>query len=151
VTTIRGTYGQVALYRHCDGYLAEAGAALAEALKGTTHPETAAARLLAPEYEATSFRPAAPVYRFTTAADDHGDLDHTYEAAYRNGAWTVLHAARNSFSEGEGWHPVATYTLAEFAVAVNRDRAETNKRIETRNKEKAPEAQYGTYPPLTGF
>ena len=58
-----------ALYRHCDGYPAEAGATLAEALRSAKSPSDAVAALLAHTYEATTYRPAQRIYELTTEAN----------------------------------------------------------------------------------
>jgi hypothetical protein len=140
VTTIRTTSGgAVALYRHHDGYPAAAGGAILDALKGATSAEAVAARLLALQYEVSAGRIRSSqiqgttrgVYQLTISAENHGDLEHTYEvvaAWVRNGlVFSIRHGRRPNY---DNWQ-YATYTVPEFIGIVNRDRTEINRRIET--------------------
>jgi hypothetical protein len=116
----------VPLYRHCDGYPAEAGAALLEALKD--NPKTCEAvvkRLLVGdigEYRLATWMP-----------ERQGDLEHVYVVARQDGKWTIRHHSRKHHAwgegtedyRGEGWDSVS-YILDEFRQMVNRDRQEMN-------------------------
>lgn len=106
----------VALYRHHDGYLAGAGATLVEALKASTTPTEVAAYLLAQKYDATSYSPARGVYELTTAAEDHGDLEHVYTVWHTATGWDVKHAVRRSWNDDK--FPSQTYELSTFCKIV---------------------------------
>jgi uncharacterized protein YceH (UPF0502 family) len=133
VTTIRSTHGaQLALYRHHDGYPAEAGGAILEALRGATSAETVAARLLALQYTDTPGGPRT-IYELTTSAEGHGDLEHTYEVIEtwneeRNGvAFTVRHGRR--YMREDKWVH-ALHSVQDFAAIVNSERREINSRMD---------------------
>ena len=64
------------LYRHCDGYLAETGYNLASTLAHCKGFKSFLDNLLNQKYEATLYRPAQPVYEFTT--EEHGDIEYLY-------------------------------------------------------------------------
>ncbi len=64
------------LYRHCDGYLAETGYNLASTLAHCKGFKSFLDSLLNQKYEATLYRPAQPVYEFTT--EEHGDIEYLY-------------------------------------------------------------------------
>ena len=64
------------LYRHCDGYLAETGYNLASTLAHCKGFKSFLDNLLNQRYEATLYRPAQPVYEFTT--EEHGDIEYLY-------------------------------------------------------------------------
>ena len=98
----------VALYRHCDGYPSVAGACLLEALAKSKSPTDVAASLLSHSYEATTYRPAQLIYELTTAADDHGDLEHTYKVWKTPTGWRIDHNGTE-------------YSPEEFAKIVSAD------------------------------
>jgi hypothetical protein len=127
----------IPLYRHCDGYPAEAGAALLEALKD--NPKTCEAvvkRLLVGdigEYRLATWMP-----------DKQGDLEHVYVVASKDGAWTIRHYSRRRGWEegtedyrGKGWDS-ALYSLEDFRMLVNRDRQEMNSTMRARRMECEP-------------
>ena len=64
------------LYRHCDGYLSQTGYNLASCLIHNNGFKKFLNSLLKQEYEATAYRPAKPVYEFTTMR--HGDIEYLY-------------------------------------------------------------------------
>jgi hypothetical protein len=147
VTTIRGPHGSVALYRHHDGYLAETGGAIIEALKGATAAETVAGRLLAMMYD--DRQPARPVYELTSSAEGHGDLDHVYEVTATwdrqvNGlVFTIRHGRRPNH---DAW-TFTTYSVVDFTVIVNADRAAINRRMsESENREIRNAERYPMFP-----
>jgi hypothetical protein len=129
----------IPLYRHCDGYPAEAGAAIVEALNSLTAEkdgsrlsgacEAIVSRLLKGdigEYRLANWMP-----------NDQGDLEHVYWIfrEINNGSWSnwkIRHAARAGWVESQktvdDW-PTATYSLAEFVAFVNLERQQMNKRI----------------------
>lgn len=136
VTVIHQTYDDVAvaLYRHCDGYPAVAGAGLATALSGNATPETAVARLLGITYDATDYRPVEHAYHFHNGPETQGDLEHVYIARHNHtDGWNVTHYQRQGWSEGSDEYshwPSTTFTLADFiTLVVNPDRQETNERL----------------------
>lgn len=132
VTTIHNTHGAtVALYRHHDGYPAETGGALLEALRAALSPEQVVGRLLSLIYNDAPGGPRT-VYELTTSADHWGDLEHTYEVT---ATWSH-EAARVTYMITYGRRPnfaawtYASYTVRQFVDIVNQDRAEINARIE---------------------
>ena len=64
------------LYRHCDGYLSETGYNLASTLAHCKGFKSFLDNLLNQRYEATLYRPAQPIYEFTT--EEHGDIEYLY-------------------------------------------------------------------------
>jgi hypothetical protein len=121
----------VPLYRHCDGYPAEAGAALLEALRDNPKScEEIVKRLLVGdigEYRLATWMP-----------EDQGDLEHVYVVSRQDGAWTIKqHSRRRGWAEGtddyrgSGWYAVL-YSLDDFRKIVNRDRQEMNGRMKAR-------------------
>lgn len=144
----------IPLYRHCDGYLALAGAAIAEVLAaGAPDCEAVLAGLLSMRYERET-GPSEPIYRAATwLPEAQGDLEHVYYIAPAatlddNGnrvrpavtQWTVRHYARPARSwdakheDYRNW-PGTTYDLARLIEAVNKDRAEINARLKARSPE----------------
>ena len=135
VTVIQMNYtdSKLSLYRHSDGYLAVAGAALVEALNGATCPEQVAGRLLCMTYDRATEPRLRAVYHVTTSADDHGDLEHVYTAWLSPEGWRVRHSVRLAWDErasGDSttW-PASVYTLADFAAGVNDERRRANMRL----------------------
>lgn len=134
VTVIQFQYTDtaIALYRHCDGYLAVAGAALVEAIQGATCPEEVAGRLLCMTYDRETESRLRAVYHVTTSADDHGDAEHIYTTWLSPEGWRVRHSVRPSWSETANdiatW-PRTNYTLADFAAGVNDERRRSNTRL----------------------
>ena len=135
---IESMSGRVALYRHWDGNLAEAGAALARACAAASCAEDIAAALLQ-ERDGRGEH----VYELMDAPrpDSAGDLDHFYFAQYRCrahgftrhhcGSGVVLsiqHAQRTAHEMSAPWlsWPRQTYTLPGFVEAVNADRCRVN-------------------------
>jgi len=94
VTVIQMDYidRQLSLYRHSDGYLAVAGAALVEALDGATCPEQVAGRLLSMTYDTATEPRLRAVYHVTDSADAHGDAEHVYTAWLSPEGWRVRHS-----------------------------------------------------------
>lgn len=132
VTTIRNTHGAaVALYRHHDGYPAEAGGALLEALRRATSAEMIIARLLSLMEDA----PGGPrtIYELTGGADQHGDREHTYDvtATWDRKHGRVIYSIRHGRRRPhfEAW-TYDVYTTLQFVEVVNRERAEINARME---------------------
>lgn len=129
------------LYRHCDGYPAECGAAIAEALaKARGHSYSSGdafmQALLSNRYEATSYGPERPVYEFTT--DYHGDIEHVYEIKFGDdGVAKIRHKARPDdwHKSGEGFNvdkwcrTGAWINEAQFVALVNADRKACNERL----------------------
>ena len=124
-----------ALYRHCDGCPAEAGATLVDTLRNSKTSSDAVALLL------------ADVYELTSKAADHGDLEHEYEAWLAKDGWKIRHGVRKGWDGDEfEWN---TYTLAEFVQVVNRDRSEINSRIaQLRSEHPTAYAEATDYPML---
>jgi hypothetical protein len=141
----------IPLYRHSDGYLAEAGAAIVETLKDNPPDcEAVLARLLALRYEYDG-EDHGPIYRAATwRPEGQSDLEHVYAINYftvggarcgvRNAAtvWRIKHFHREGWTEkGAGggdyreW-PVTEYTVEGFAAAVNAERREINVRMDER-------------------
>jgi hypothetical protein len=137
---------RVYLYRHCDGYLAEAGADILAKLGAAVanggaypSPERAADAFLramfADMYEKQSYEKAArPVYELTS--DLHGDIEHAYfiqfsGAVHSHVGVTVRHAARVNYEQDLAkWTSTGKpVSLDEFAEAVNKDRRAANVRI----------------------
>jgi hypothetical protein len=142
MTVIKGDNGlEFNLYRHCDGYPAEAGAALLEAVArahGVGQPSAAEVtrRLLGQpseergDYELADWRP-----------EDQGDLEHVYVVEVREPAM-VTHYARAGSSDADAddyrkW-PHARHTLAAFAEVVNLDRRGINNRMKARGSSSEP-------------
>lgn len=121
----------LSLYRHWDGYPAESGAAILEALKGAQDCEEAASRLLSNRYNATSYKGSEPVYRLADwTPEQQGDLEHVYIISRAATVWNVLHQERinSSYNEKSGeyrWSEL-NYGLAALAQLVNADRAAIN-------------------------
>ena len=134
VTVIQMNYidRQLSLYRHSDGYLAVAGAALVEALNGATCPEQVAGRLLSMTYDTATEPRLRAVYHVTDSADAHGDAEHVYTVWLSPEGWRVRHSVP-SFWDGPsarvtGW-PSQVYSVAEFAAGVNDERRRWNIRL----------------------
>ena len=64
------------LYRHCDGYLSEAGYNLSSTLAHCNGFKSFLDSLLNQKYEASMYRKAQSVYEFTT--EEHGDIEYLY-------------------------------------------------------------------------
>ena len=131
--------GHLDLYRHFDGYPAEAGASLLVALKETDSPELVAARLLV---EARDIDDPRPQYEITDA-EQHGDLEHVYVVRRINvpPAWSIEHYARGRGNwEQDDWRQWTkqTYTAEGFAELVNQERREANARIIARGLDSEP-------------
>ena len=134
VTVIHMNYtdAKLSLYRHCDGYLAVAGAALVAAIQGATCPEEVAGRLLCMTYDREQGPLSRAVYHVTTSADDHGDAEHVYSAWLSPEGWRVRHSVRlawNETADDSATWPSTVYTVAEFAAGVNDERRRWNKRL----------------------
>ncbi len=143
---IESTSGRVALYRHWDGHLAEAGAALARACATASRAEDVAAALLQ-EHD----RRGEHVYELMDAPrpDSSGDLDHFYFALYgcrahgftrhhcgSGVALSIQHAQRAAHQMSAAWlsWPRRTYTLPGFVEAVNADRRRVNALLAQRRR-----------------
>jgi hypothetical protein len=146
------------LYRHCDGYPAEAGAAIVEVLKGNPPDcETILAGLLSMRYNHEG-RPSEPIYRpVTYGPDQQGDLEHVYAIRRQHtedGAqfWTITHSHRIGWTEGQdewtSW-PKQTYTLAGFVEVVNQERRQMNYRLKGLRASSKHYAEATDYPMLT--
>ena len=128
----------IPLYRHCDGYLSEAGKAILKALDTDPAPldcEQVLARLLAERYDYEG-NDCGPIYRAATwMPDKQGDLEHVYVLRYdldpeaehlgpRLPArlWTVTHYHREAWGDDDyrKW-PNDTYTVEQFRDAVAKD------------------------------
>ena len=68
---------KIYLYRHSDGYLAEAGYNLACSLMHSNGFKSFLNSLLSQKYEADTIREARAVYEFTT--EQHGDIEYLYQ------------------------------------------------------------------------
>lgn len=139
----------IPLYRHCDGYPAEAGATIAEALmRAPTCAEDVLCYLLGLRYDGHGGH-QEPHYRAATwMPNEQGDLEHVYiieracidadgggvRPAVRE--WTVTHFDRGH-SEAESFRdwPHTTHGLASWIAAVNRDRAQSNARLRLMQRE----------------
>jgi hypothetical protein len=144
----------IPIYRHSDGYLAEAGASIVEALKGNPPDcEAVLARLLALRYEYNG-EDHGPIYRAAIwQPEAQGDLEHVYRLDYLTTAgircgprcaasvWRVTHYERKGWESGtddyRNW-PHATLTVAELAAQVNAERRLTNARLVARKAECDP-------------
>jgi len=143
----------VPLYRNCDGYLSEAGASIVDVLRsGPEDCEAVVAGLLSLRYPASEYRARSePIYRAATwQPEEQEDLEHVYmiAPAYTRQdsgnvrpavtEWTVTHYARQGWSEGgddyRKWL-TGTYSLAQLAEAVNRERKASNARAKARGYE----------------
>lgn len=127
----------VPLYRHCDGYPAEAGAALCEILaREPQDAEAIVCALLALRYDQSPYQShPEPVYRAATwQPEDQGDLEHVYKVHRAEGAWRVTHYALSrgvpdkDREDYRRW-PNADYSLPEFVDLVNRERRLCNARL----------------------
>jgi len=142
---IESMSGRVALYRHWDGNLAEAGADLALACAGAACAEEILAALLQHRY-----REDRLVYELMDTPDDSGDLEHCYLVQYVCGdhgfarhycgsgaALSIQHAERTRTTETSVWRdwPRRTYTLAGFVEAVNADRRRVNEYLAHRRRD----------------
>jgi hypothetical protein len=146
------------LYRHCDGYPAEAGAAIIEVLKGNPPDcEAILAGLLAMRYDRKDGT-SEPIYRpVTYGPDQQGDLEHVYSIRRQKAddgtvAWTVTHSHRIGWTEGSdevpSW-PKQTYSLAAFVEVVNQERRQMNYRLKQLRASSKHYAEATDYPMLT--
>lgn len=119
----------VYLYRHCDGYLGEAGATLFECIgKAGEYPSggSLVAALLASgcRYEVVFHRP-----------EDQGDLEHVYVAILRGHDRTpgffLGHYARPSYDFKGSWRqwPATCGDSEALRAIVNADRVQMNARM----------------------
>ena len=146
MTVLEGEAMPLRLYRHCDGYPAFAGKALADALSpaGTLDkdngPIQATARLLRETYEATSYCAARPIYELAHwAPEQQGDLEHVYVARwYGSVGWKIEHRERTGWGPGgaEVWTK-NKYTLPEFQAFTERERAVHDARAADYEKRRA--------------
>lgn len=128
---IIGQQFQIVLYRHWDGYPAETGAALLQALgdkatNGEAHGAAAfVSRLLAQGENGRKD------FELTDAL--HGDIEHVYQVHWSDGrgsALTIKHAEVSTEAEIDNWREKAnTYTPESFRAFVNTDRTMINHRI----------------------
>lgn len=135
MTLVQQTYSGdrdafIPLYRHCDGYPAEAGAALLEALKDNPRTcEDIVRRLLVGDIGE---------YRLATwGPEEQGDLEHVYVVRRENDAWRVTHHSLMPGSEGgtaredyrsNAW-AVRDCSLQELREIVNQERMAINGRM----------------------
>lgn len=151
MTLVAGERATVYLYRHCDGYPAEAGTTLYAALGTEAAPasfDAAVRHLLAgadgSRYELADWKP-----------EHQGDLEHVYEARHRkSGGWSVLHWSRPrgawdpAHDNYRAW-PCAVLDLSGLCILVNRDRREMNARMAVLRAQNPGNAHYsGEYPML---
>jgi hypothetical protein len=135
----------VPLYRHMDGYPAEAGASLLEVLKSAYDAEGVVSGLLALRYEGPGYIPSdmpEPIYRASTwLPEDQADLEYVYEVRRTADSWTVKVYTRGRWTEGEvkyrDW-PAGTHSMTTLAELVNSERRQTNARIKARGADCAP-------------
>ena len=145
---IESMSGRVTLYRHWDGNLAVAGAALARACAAASCAEDIAAALL----QQPDGR-GGHVYELmdTLRPEDAGDLDHVYFVQYRCGAHgfgrhhcgsgavvSIGHAERPRLATSNtpclSW-PRHEYALPDFVEAVNQDRRRINALLAQRRRD----------------
>lgn len=133
---IESASGRVTLYRHWDGQLAVAGAAVARACADAACAEDILAALLAERHE-----DGARVYELADQAGQAGE-EHVYLVQYRCASHdlprhrcvgrevlSIQHAARPwGRTDWLSW-PRRTYTVSAFVDAVNADRREVNRRL----------------------
>lgn len=146
MTVLEGEAMPLRLYRHCDGYPACAGKALADALSpgGTLDkgngPIQAAARLLRETYEASAHCKAQPIYELAHwTPEQQGDLEHVYVARwYGSVGWRIEHRERTGWGPGgaEVWAKTK-YTLPEFQAFCAREVAAMELRIAEYEKRRA--------------
>lgn len=160
---------KIYLYRHHDGYLAEAGADLALELKAVAgvpgarwSPEGMADRflraLMAKRYEKASYeKEPRPVWELTN--DYHGDIERCYWIYFGKGGlmggneenFSVMFSSRpRNYPELGSWIEASRIrfeNLANFVAAVNKERVECNRRIaELRAESPKAYADCGDYP-----
>jgi hypothetical protein len=133
---------RIYLYRHSDGYPAECGGAIVEALayaarfKYNAGPMFAA-RLLGLRYDKRAHDDEPrPIYEMT--GDLHGDIEHVYEVKFNAaGVPKIRHAERGpGFPDVDAWaNDGKPLPLAGFVAIVNADRAAINARIAELEKE----------------
>lgn len=125
------------LYRHCDGYPAETGASLIECLKkfivadGSMYldPKSATASFAASLLQVTTSHGSFS-YEITT--EIHGDIEHMYRVKFTNDNRVEIgHCPVDIGSDREDAEllkSLTTYTLADFAAMVNKERSQMNNR-----------------------
>lgn len=145
---VKGGKFSLILYRHYDGYPAEAGAHLLETLKacGMTgdlsrrHPDDCAAsfvnRLLR-THCADSFGSGGVRFEYEVTTEIHGDIEHLYRVEFTNGGGVkVSHRTIDIGQSDQGdsilVSGLVSYSLAAFADMVNRERAGINARMRAR-------------------
>ena len=168
-TNIKITDGQqtLYLYRHCDGYPAEAGSDIYEVAKeldGTRgyNPDwiRAVNKFMTYLYDATEYRPARPVYELTDST--HGDIEHFYHVAIRQHecphnnpycnecepkSYVKVYHAKGYGPELEWECLQSCFTPDEFAEVVNADRRAINQRLKAlREEQPEPYGNAEDYP-----
>lgn len=132
------------LYRHCDGYPACAGLALAEVLGKSKNATQAAGRLLRLLYDGKTYGDPH-IYEFADwGPQDQGDLEHVYEVhqtvagarADRSQAplaedieqgWEIVHKWRIGWGENESWGR-ARMSLADFLAYCQKEAQDMERR-----------------------
>src|SRR5262245_1929164 len=149
---------KVFLYRHWDGYLAEAGGDIAEKLKASL-AKTAYSRgfremlttMVCEKRGGEGRDKDRPQYEVTD--DVHGDIEHLYEVSFNAGRMnqhteaTITHSTRRP---GQEFGAKVAYTLAGFISLVNADRVETNKRLASLRASSKHYADCQDYPMIEG-
>jgi len=156
------------LYRHYDGYPAECGAVVAQALAKSfghgpdnrigewDHLNIFMQSLLANQYDATDHSPTRPMYEFTN--DLHGDIEYVYEINFNRDPSRMVRIAERSpewhidsdgdFAADRWTAGGAWLSLAGLIARVNRDRAECNKRLAELRKQSSVYKDSDDYPML---
>ena len=138
VVTVKATLGRIALYRHWDGYPAEAGAAILEAIQSSSRrayatdgPERFVEALLRVRDSA-----GREVYELTTREEDHGDLDWRYSVKRTPclGGWWITAERRTWTNDGESetWSTAFAGEQLGFETFVSADRADITARCSAR-------------------
>jgi len=122
---------RIYIYRHWDGYLAEAGADILAKLKASSSPSRFLELLLAERYEKQSYETEAKrVYELTTEV--HGDIEYLYVIKFRDVRedLRIGYAHRKVYSDGAlEERDVVLGGVESFVQAVNAEIRETNRRL----------------------
>ena len=95
--TIKTDTTTINLYRHMDGYVAEAGNTIAQLLNKVLDAKNAwqhpgvklAEEIMKQQYEATKYRSAWPIYELTDNPKLHSDREYHYEVDYSNNSFSI--------------------------------------------------------------
>tara|TARA_R100001594_G_scaffold146617_1_gene198270 strand:- start:1058 stop:1477 length:420 start_codon:yes stop_codon:yes gene_type:complete len=116
------------LYRHCDGYLAEAGYNLASVLSHCTGFKSFLQKLLNQKYEATTCRNERHIYEFTT--EEHGDIEYLYSFDFDRAEPKKVHV----IVERVSWDDRTTLIDEEFSITPQNVEKHLEKIIDERMK-----------------